>query len=398
MDNFPFTLFLIFSGAAILATVALYLRQTIIVAYIIAGMIAGPSVSGLIENPAVLEQAGSVGVTFLLFLLGMNLPPSKLASLLGPSLTITGISSFILMLIGLAFGLLIGLNLTESIILGTTLMFSSTIIALKLLPTTVLHHRRTGEIIISVLLLQDAIAIFVLFAIQIAAQLSEQTGAAGDWLRTGLLDLGTIVMSLPLIVLIAYTLQRLVINRLMMAFDRIKEYLFLIAIGWCVGISELATVLGLSHEIGAFIAGVTIATQPIALFIAESLKPVRDFFLIIFFFALGGQIDVHAAQTVLHYGILLAVIVLVLKPLLFDYLMRWVCPEEERSREIGVRLGQGSEFSLLVAALAWHNGLISDTTSYLVQIMVIASFVGSSFWIVRRYPTPIALSDELRRD
>lgn len=393
MDNFPFALFLIFTGAAILATVALYVRQTIIIAYILAGILAGPSITGWIDQPQALVQAGSIGITFLLFLLGMNLTPAKLVKLLGAMLTITGISVLVLGLLGFGFGIIAGFTFIESLILGAATMFSSTIIGLKLLPTTVLHHKRTGEIIVSVLLLQDAIAIIVLFAIQVGGQLPSP-----GWVSDTGAGLALVLVSLPLTVAIAYILQNFIINRLLKKFDKIREYLFLIVIGWCVGISELATVLGLSHEIGAFIAGVAIATHPIALYIAESLKPVRDFFLIIFFFSLGGGLDIFAAYEVLPEALVLSGMLLIVKPQLFYRLIRRLGHDRNRSMEIGVRLGQGSEFSLLVGTLALQAGLIGSQMSHLIQLTVILSFIVSSYWIVARYPTPIALSDELRRD
>lgn len=395
MENLSFTLFLIFSIATVLATFALHLRQTIIVAYILGGVLAGPSALGLIDDPHALEKAGTVGVTFLLFLLGLNLPPSKLKSLLGPASLVTGVSTLAFMFIAGAFSLFTGFSLIESVVIGVALSFSSTIIALKLLPTTVLHHKRTGEIIISILLLQDALAILVLAAIQVGGHVLHADIPPSENLQ----ELASVLLALPLAVAIAYVLHHFIIS-LMSRFDRIKEYLFLIAIGWCVGIAELTYSLGLSHEIGAFIAGVLLATHPVSLFIGESLKPLRDFFLIIFFFAIGGAINLYEASSVLPYGIALGLVLLAAKPLVFDRLTRQFQPgrHHHRSREIGVRLGQCSEFALLVGALALHAKVIGPAAAYLIQITVITTFIASPFYIVRRYPTPIALSDDLRRD
>ncbi len=141
-------------------------------------------------------------------------------------------------------------------------MFSSTIIGLKLIPTTVLHHQHTGEIIISVLLLQDIIAIVLLLVLEASAQESM------SWM-----SLSKPLLALPLLVLITYLVEKYILIRLIRLFDRIQEYIFLLAIGWCLGVAEAAEWMGLSYEIGAFIAGVSIASSPIALFIAESLKP-----------------------------------------------------------------------------------------------------------------------------
>lgn len=384
-DPFEFTAFLIFVGAALLATVALYVRQAIIVAYIVAGVLAGPSGADLIGDPVRLEQAGGIGITFLLFLLGMDLAPSKLFKLLNSMVIITGLSALLFGLLGFGFGLLLGYSTLESVVLGVALIFSSTIIGIKLLPTTVLHHKATGEVIISILLLQDVLAIVALFAIQ-----------TGGVMEHGAQFFMTLV-SLPAVALLSYVLRRIVIDPLLAKFDTIREYVFLLVIGWCLGIAHLAHVLGLTHEMGAFIAGVTLAANPIALFITESLKPVRDFFLIIFFFALGGALDVARAGAALLPAAALAGLVLLIKPLVFRSLLRFSGTEPKRASEVGVRLGQGSEFSLLIGALALENHLIGDDMSALIQTSILLTFVVSCYLIVLRYPTPIAASASLRR-
>jgi Kef-type K+ transport system membrane component KefB len=266
-------------------------------------------------------------------------------------------------------------------------MFSSTIIGLKLLPTTVLHHQRTGEIIISILLLQDMIAILILLGLQALGR--------GEM---PLLDLGMLLLSLPGLVLFAYLAERYVLIRLIRRFDKIQEYIFLVAIGWCLGVAELANTLGLSHEIGAFIAGVALATSPIARFIAESLKPLRDFFLVLFFFSLGASFNLSILQEILLPALLVAAAILLIKPLVFHWLLRRSDETGERALEIGVRLGQISEFSLLIAVLGLELGVMSHRASYLIQMATLFTFIASSYFIVLRYPTPIATSDKLRRD
>jgi Kef-type K+ transport system membrane component KefB len=386
-DAITFNIFLIFTGAAILATLALYARQALIVAYIVLGLAFGPWGLGLIADPAVIRQASAIGIMFLLFLLGLNLHPQKLWKLLREAMLVTGVSSLLFALLGAAAGYLLGFARLESLLLGAALMFSSTIIGLKLLPTTVLHHQRTGEIIISILLLQDMIAILILLGLQALGR--------GEM---PLFDLALLLLSLPGLVLFAYLAERYVLIRLIRRFDKIQEYIFLVAIGWCLGFAELANSLGLSHEIGAFIAGVALATSPIARFIAENLKPLRDFFLVLFFFSLGASFDLKILREILLPGLLLAAVLLLIKPLVFHRLLRRSGETSARALEIGVRLGQISEFSLLIAVLALEQGVMSHRASYLIQMATLLTFIASSYFIVLRYPTPIATSDKLRRD
>lgn len=386
-DPVVFTIFLIFTGAAALATVALYARQAMLVAYIVLGMLLGPSGVGLVQDPNVTQQVADIGIMFLLFLLGLDLYPQKLVGLFKESTAVTGVSSLLFAALGTAVGWALGFAWIESLTIGAALMFSSTIIGIKLLPTTVLHHRHTGEIIISVLLLQDLIAILILLLLQ-----ARGTGAMP------LIEMVRVLLSLPGLILFAWLFERYVLIALIRRFDKIHEYIFLLAIGWCLGMAELARVLGLSHEIGAFVAGVLLATSPIALYIANSLRPLRDFFLVIFFFSLGASFDLAVLKDVLLPAGALSALVLAIKPLVFQFLLRRSGEALHRAREVGVRLGQISEFSLLIAVLALDLGVIGPQAAYLIQVSTLLTFIVSSYVIVMRYPTPIAVSDRLRRD
>lgn len=381
-----YILFLIFCGAAILATLAMTFRQSLIIAYIVLGMLIGPWGMHLFDDVELIHNIANVGIIFLLFLLGLNLHPQKLIQLAGKTTIVTGACSIVLLVAGFAYSLMFGYSKTESLIIGAALMFSSTIIGLKLIPTTVLHHQHTGEVIISVLLLQDIIAIFLLLALE---------GSA----RTGLgwMAVTKPVLGLPLLVVAAYLLEKYLLTRLIAHFDRIQEYIFLLALGWCLGVAEAAEQIGLSYEIGAFIAGVSIARSPIALFISENLKPLRDFFLIIFFVALGAGFNLEVLPDIWVAAVGLTLMAVALKPALYRFMMRFTDETTERSIEVAMRLGQMSEFSLLVAVMATELAVIRSEVSYLIQVATLGSFIFSSYYIVARYPTPIALNDKLRR-
>ncbi len=382
-----FSIFLIFAGAAVLATVALYARQAMIVAYIILGVLLGPWGAALIDDPGWIEGVSEIGIMFLLYLLGINMVPRQLWRMLGEALTVTIVSCAIFTAIGIATAFIFGFLWHEALLIGGTLMFSSTIIALKLLPTTTLHHQHTGQIIIAILLLQDIFAIVVLLIIEgYALEGRPFYGVARQ------------MFALPLLVAIAYALERWMIEPLIRRFDQIQEYIFLLVIAWCLGIAELAAALGLSHEIGAFIAGVALASCPVAMFIADSLRPLRDFFLVLFFFSLGAGFDPTMIMTAALPGGLLALTMVLVKPTVFKMLLVRAGERRRVSAEIGVRLGQGSEFSLLIAVLAFQSGFIGERASYVIQLSTLLSFIVSSYWIVMRYPTPIAVRDSLRRD
>ncbi|HCJ4209869.1 TPA: cation:proton antiporter, partial [Legionella pneumophila] len=177
-----------------------------------------------------------------------------------------------------------------------------------------------------------------------------------------------------------------------------QEYVFLLSIGWCLGISVLAQTIGLSEDIGAFIAGVALASSPISLFIAESLKPLRDFFLVMFFFSIGATFNFGFGAQVVIPAVILATLILIIKPLLFYILLARSGEKKQVAKEVGIRLGQGSEFSLLVASIALSANLISEVASNLIQATTILTFIVSSYLVVLKYPTPIALSEKMRKD
>jgi len=386
-ESIIFSIFIIFTSAAVLATLALYARQALLVAYIAVGIILGPSVLNFVPDTEFSRQIAKVGIMFLLFLLGLNLNPQKLIDSIKQSTLITLVASFAFALVGFIAAWALKLTLLDQLIIAGAFMFSSTIIGLKLLPTTVLHHQHVGEIIISILLLQDILAIILLLLIETQVSDISTTYA-----------IGKLAIALPGLIIFAFVIEHFVIIKLISKFDKIKEYIFLLAIGWCLGIAELAHYIGLSHETGAFIAGVTIAEGPISYYISESLKPIRDFFLVIFFFSLGASIDIGLAWKLLLPAAITCVILLIVKTYVFAFLIRRSGESIKDSKEIGVRLGQLSEFSLLLGFVALSAGLISAKASNFIQVCTIVSFILSTYMIVLKYPTPIAISDKLRRD
>jgi len=386
-NTIVYSIFLIFTGAAVFATLALFARQAMIVGYIILGILLGPWGFALIDDASLISDIAHIGIIFLLYLLGLDLLPRQLMTMLGKALKVTLISSFIFSLMGYLIGITFGYSVAESILIAGITMFSSTIIGLKLLPTTTLHHKHTGQIIISILLIQDLIAIIILLLLQ-------GYGKGGELVVDIMLQL----CALPVLIGVAWLIQRYVLIKLIIKYDQIHEYIFLLAIAWCLGIAELATLLGLSHEIGAFVAGVSLASSPIALFITERLKPLRDFFLIIFFFSLGASFNISMIGEIIAPALLLATLILVGKPKVFAYFLKAEGEKKHISREVGFRLGQASEFSLLIAVLAVQSQFISESTSNMIQLTTLITFIVSSFIIVRSYPTPIATSDRLRRD
>ena len=392
-ESVIFSFFLIFTGAAILATLSLYFRQPLLLAYIVLGALLGPFGLAWVVDTNLLADVSHIGIIFLLFLIGLDMQPSHLLQMLKKGSMVAFISSLAFALLGFMVGYLFGFSTVDSLIIGASTMFSSTIIGIKLLPTTVLHHKQTGELVVGLLLLQDLLAIILLTLLTtVGAQLS-------DGLKLSLnTDLLISLAALPLLMFTALGFVRWILLPLITRFDRFHEYIFLLALGWCLGLAELAHSIGLSAEIGAFIAGVSLASSVISQYIAINLKPIRDFFLVLFFFSIGAGFNFPLMGSIWLQCSVLVILVVTIKPVVFGYLIRPICKSKATSWEVGFRLGQTSEFSILIATLAASSMIISESASLLIQATAIITFVASSYLVVWNFKSPIAVKDHLRHD
>ncbi len=386
LEHIVYELALIFVGASLVSTLFLYLKQPIILAYITLGMIIGPWGAKLIKDPSHIQSISHVGIILLLFLLGLNLHPNRLLGLLRKTSLITVGTSVALAAPAALMAIAFRLPVADSIIAGAALMFSSTVVSIKLTPTTALHHKRIGELMTSVLLLQDIIAIALILVIT-------GGGKGNIYAGTALLVLKTVLLGAGAGILVKFCLLPL-FGR----FDVIQEYIFLVSLGWCLLVAAVAKSLGISYEAGAFIAGTSLASFPIAIGIAEKLKPLREFFLILFFFSIGAKFDLLVTQSIALAGVVMAIVLVAVKPVVFAVAFRAAKEQMEVARELGLRLGQASEFGLLVAYAAASAGKIAKPTSYLIQLVVILTFVISTYIVVLKYPTPISTNPRMRRD
>jgi Kef-type K+ transport system membrane component KefB len=377
-ENIIFELSLIFGGASLLATLFLFLKQPIILAYIALGTLVGPWGLNYIENASEIEHLSHFGVILLLFLLGLHLQPGKLL-LLFKKTAFTSIFVALASLIilgGIAY--LFHFSATDSLLIGASLTFSSTVIALKLIPTSTLHHKHKGELMTSVLLFQDILAIILILFVTSKSD-------ASPYLLVPFLIGKVIAISLGAFIVVKYLLLAL-----FKKFDIIQEYIFVVSLGWSLIMAEIASLIGLSYEMGAFIAGVSIASSPIAWVIAEHLKSLREFFLILFFFSIGANFDYLVTAQVIIPGTIITLTLLVIKPLAFKWGFQRGGEKPEVATELGLRLGQASEFSILVATAAISLQKISERASYLIQFVAIMTFVISTYIVINRYHTPIS--------
>lgn len=386
LESIIFEVSAIIIGAAVLGTLFLYAKQPIIIAYIALGFLIGPGGLALIGRTEHIENISRLGVILLLFLVGLNLQPGKLVGLFKKTSLLTLWTSLLFGLSALLLGLVLGFDLHSAVIFGAAMMFSSTVIGLKLIPTTTLHHQRKGEVMTSVLLLQDILAIILILYIT-----GEKSGSV-------FLAFTLLMGKFGILWLVSFLGVRFVMTPLLYKFDVIQEYTFVATLAWCLLWAGLAHEVGLSYELGAFVAGLSIASCNVALVISENLKPLREFFLILFFFAVGAALNLDIGPKLLIAAVLFGILLVPLKAFVFQHAFSWAGEAKQPSRELSVRLSQSSEFSLLVAMAAVSMGVLSSDVAMVIQIATIVSFIVSTYWVVLKYPTTISGNDALRKD
>lgn len=387
MENFLFDLSVVLGITAVLAFLAVLLRQPIIIAYIACGILLGPYGVGWIKHADFIGAISTIGIALLLFLAGLCLHPQKLMRLFKQTFLVTFGTSLVSFLIAFLLARLYYFDIPDSVCIGLALMFSSTILTVKLLPTTALHHQRMGALCIGVLILQDLMAVAVL------AFLGTLDAHHTLWACFGILSAKLLIFVGALVVF-----EQFILRKAMLRIERLHELLFVVGLAWCFVIASASKALGLSFETGAFFAGVVLARHPISLFISERLKPLRDFFLVLFFFTLGANLNLLIMKGVFLQALLMTLAFIIVKPWLFKKFFKASGEPPAFSQEIGIRLGQMSEFALLIATLALALGHITIQASQLIQLVTILSFIASGYIVVLKYQTPIGTSERLIKD
>ena len=371
--------------STILGWLSLLTRQPIIIAYIIAGVLLGPWGLKFITEIEFINEASNIGITLLLFLAGLSLHPRRLLELFSKTFPLTLLTSGLFALVTGSILYAFGASVLESVITGIAMMFSSTILVIKLMPTITLHQKHMGAVAIAVLIMQD---IFAVLAIAFISGGGSSTVIG--WITSLLIGV--------LLTAVAILAERFIIRKIIVQVQRYNELLNLVALAWCFSLALLSEKIGMSHEIGAFIAGVALASGPLSNYLAENLKFFRDFFLVLFFFTLGAKMDFSLMQTIVWPALLLSAVLLVLKPLVYWLAFKLTKETTKFSREMGFRLGQNSEFSLIIAVLAAESGLISAADSQLIQLVAILTMAASSYLLVFFFPTPLGTSKPLKID
>src|SRR3989344_4055658 len=366
--------------ATLISLVMKLLKQPLVVGYIAAGILVGPYAFNILQAHQEVELFSKIGVAILLFIVGLMLNPDVMREV-GKVSIVTGIGQVIFTsLIGFLIIYALGFEMITALYIGVALTFSSTIIILKLLSDKGDIQKLYGKIAIGLLLVQDVIAVVFLLIITVlgAALVTTSAAFSGDVVSEILMLLGKGV----LIVVLLYLVSRYVLPSVLKFVAGYQEVLFIFSLAWGLGISSLFYTLGFSIEIGALAAGVTLAASPAAYEIASRMKPLRDFFIMLFFILLGSQIIISEISVLLMPAVVLSVFVLVGNPLIVFVLMNLLGYRARTSFMVGLTVAQISEFSLILVALGYSFGHVSKEIVSLVTLVGIITIAASTYLIL----------------
>lgn len=374
MGNIFLDLTVIILISAVFSLIFRFFRQPEILAYIFTGIVIASFHVFRQSNEAILQTLSQIGVTLLLFMVGLEIKVSELFYL-GRVLIISSLWQ-IVSTVSLVFliSTFFGFNLITSLYISLALTFSSTIIVVKLLSDQRELHSLHAKFSVGILLFQDLLAILTLIF------LSGFTPTDGFSSLTQFLII--ILKALALFAGIYY-LSKHVFPKLFEFVAKSPETLFLVSLAWVFGLAALVSskFVGFSIEIGGFLAGVALANSLVNYQIIAKAKILRDFFIVIFFVLLGIQMSFASLSSIILPAIFLSLFVLIVKPIIVMIIFGILGFRKRTSFLTGVSLSQISEFSLILAFVGFKLGHITQTTVSLITLVGLITFAASTYFI-----------------
>ncbi len=347
------------------------LRQPLIIAYLVAGIIAGPLFLNITHgNESLFNAFAQFGIVLLLFVVGLSLNFEYIKRV-GRVVLIGGIIQF---LITALFGFIImtglGFSLVSSVFVAIAITFSSTIIVMKILGDKRDLETVYGRYVIGLLLLQDVMAIILLLFLN-------TNNTTLPWQSIVLLILGKTL----LLGVFVYVISRFLLPKIMDRVASSTELLFIFTIAWCFGIASLVYAFGFSVEIGAVIAGISLGASPYQREIASRIRPLRDFFLVLFFIVLGSQLQLVNIRGALVAGVIIALFVLIVEPVILYLIMRKLKYTRRNAFLAGITVAQISEFGFILAFKGRELGYLPGVELEVLTIVALVTIMISSYLI-----------------
>ncbi|MGH7475406.1 MAG: cation:proton antiporter [Longimicrobiales bacterium] len=377
MIDFPIlrSLGIILIVAALLLLAARRFGVPHLIAYLVAGLLLGPA-TGIIHPDEAVELTAEAGIVLLLFLVGLELTLARIRNL-GRTVLIAGTLQVALSAAAAAVAVsLAGFDTVPAIMLGIALSFSSTVVVVKLLAQKKELGSLHGRLAVGILLVQDLI---VILALTVLVGLGGPSGLNIGSLASGLLRAfaGT-----ALLLAVSVAAARWVLPRVLDWLGRARDALLIFSLAWCFALAVIGARLGLSAEIGAFLAGVSLAQCGLAGELHRRVEPLSGFFLAVFFVSLGLHIDLAAALAEWPTVLALSLIMVALKTATVALPLLRLGYDAVTTLKVGIVLAQISEFSFILIGLAAERGLVDDTTVAVIAATGLLTIAGSSFMIV----------------
>lgn len=358
--------------AFLVSYVAKLFKQPLVVGYILAGIIISPFIIKFGASKEIIDVFSKLGIAFLLFIVGLHLNPRSIKRIGTLSLIIGLVQMALIFVIGYFIAyLFLGFSITSAIYIGIGLMFSSTIIVTKLLSDKNELDFLHGRVSVGILIIQDLVAVAILMII------SSMKGDISfvDFAIKSLLGGSLLIVAL-------FLFGFFVLPKATRFIARSQELLFLFAICWCFLIAALFNFIGFSIEIGALIAGVVLSVSPYSTEISSKVRPLRDFFLIIFFIILGLNIQISSIGSIIFNAFILSLTVLIFKPLILMTMMALFNHTKRNNFLVGTTLAQISEFSLIILTLGLAMGHIGETVLSTLTLTGVITITFSTYLVM----------------
>lgn len=370
-DLLFFEIAIVIVTAGLLSFLARILRQPLIIAYIITGLLVGPAIFGFAESSEVFDVLAKIGIAFLLFLVGLHLNWRNIKDV-GKVAVFSGVGQVVFTsLAGFGIAYWLGFGLVEAAFIAVAFSFSSTIIIVKLLSDKQDIDRFYGRISVGILIVQDLIAMFILLGL---SAFSQDSGSIAT-------IVGISLLKLVVVLLVLWLAARFVLPYVFKLAAKSSEQLFLIAIAWCFALASGLTFFGFGIETGALLAGIALAGTGFRREIESRIRPLRDFFLILFFIFLGTQLPIDTIMSSLPIALAMSAFILIGNPLIVIIVLRLFKYHPRTGFLSGVTMAQVSEFSFIVLTAGMAAGLVGAQSLSIATIVAMITITISSYVI-----------------
>lgn len=360
--------------AAIFGAIGLRLKQPLIVSFIALGIFVGPSGLGIVSASDQIDLLAKLGIALLLFVVGLKLDMHIIRSM-GAVALATGLGQvFFTSVFGYLIAIALGVSTVGAVYIAVALTFSSTIIIVKLLSDKREVDALHGRIALGFLIVQDIVVVLVMIGLT-------AFGQGGDFESLQQEAIKVLVNGTGFLLAITL-LMRYILPYLLRLLAKSQELLLLFAIAWAVSLATIGVMLGFSKEVGAFLAGISIASSPYKNLIAARMTGLRDFLLLFFFIDLGAQMDLSLIDQQLMPALIFSLFVLLGNPLIVMVIMGYLGYRKRTSFLAGLTVAQISEFSLILGALGVKLGHISPQILGVITLVGVVTISLSTYMII----------------